>query len=94
MPTNCVFQPKVNFLEMAHTNFVSSIRITSYQPFVLDEKKQRTCFRNLVNLIFQKFPKLYFQICSYIQKITVERRKEGTLSTSNAVRARAATCPQ
>ena len=26
MPTNYVFQPKINFLEMAHTNFVSSIR--------------------------------------------------------------------
>ena len=26
MPNNYVFQPKTNFLEMAHTNFVSSIR--------------------------------------------------------------------
>ena len=26
MPTNYVFQPQTHFLEMAHTNFVSSIR--------------------------------------------------------------------
>ena len=34
MPTNYVFQPKINFLEMAHTNFVSSLRITPYQPLI------------------------------------------------------------
>ena len=27
-----VFQPKIDFLEMAHTNFVSSVRKTAYQP--------------------------------------------------------------
>ena len=29
---NVVFQPKIDFLEMAHTNLVSSIRKTAYQP--------------------------------------------------------------
>ena len=32
MPPNYIFQPNINFLEMAHANFVSSIRKPPYQP--------------------------------------------------------------
>ena len=31
MPTTYVSQPRINFLEMAHTNFFSSIRKTQYE---------------------------------------------------------------
>ena len=34
LPPKYIFQAKVNFLEMAHTNLVSSIRMTAYQPLI------------------------------------------------------------
>ena len=34
MPRNDVFQPKINFLRLAHTNFFSSIRITPDQALI------------------------------------------------------------
>ena len=72
MPTNYIFQPKTNLLEMAHTNFFSSIRKTPYQPLVWLEDNEKTCFRiPPTNDIFQKNTNTYFQICSCIQKTTL-----------------------
>ena len=34
MPNKCLFRLKISFLEIAHTNFVSSIRITPYQLLI------------------------------------------------------------
>ena len=48
-----VYQPNFNFLEMAHTNFFSSIRKTAYQPFILVVYNEHM----LSNF---HFPKLYF----------------------------------
>ena len=44
MLTNYIFQPRITFLEMRHTNFVSSIRQTAPQPFSCTKI---TCFPNL-----------------------------------------------
>ena len=55
---NKCFQPKIIFLEITHTNFVSSIRKISISA-------PEVSFS-----FFEHNPKTYFKICSYIQKMT------------------------
>ena len=55
MPKKYVFQPKISFLEMEHTNFVSSFRIIAYQPWIWT-KINKNMFSNISNkyLLFAK----------------------------------------
>ena len=55
MPTISVFQPKIIFVEMAHSIFVSSIRKTAYQPSILTKitKIYFWQIRNVRCLFFQ-----------------------------------------
>ena len=65
--TNFVFQPKINFLEMAHTNLFYSIRIKPFQPvfWIKITKTQVDGHSTLFN--FRKmYWKLYFSKCIYI----------------------------
>ena len=48
MPTNYVFQPKKNYLEMAHTNCVSSIRERAYQPAICTTYNNKHVFGNSI----------------------------------------------
>ena len=45
MQTQYIFQSKINFHEMAHTNFFSSILITQYQPLVWTKNDKNNVFR-------------------------------------------------
>ena len=72
MATNYVFEPKINYLEMAHTYVYSYIRITPYQPLIWT-KNNKSMFSNISKIFVpQSFPNLYFKICSYTQKITLD----------------------
>ena len=62
MPDNYVFQAKTHFLEMAHTNFVSSVR--AYQPLIKIKKNENHGFQTSEtsnfsirsnNVVFVKF---------------------------------------
>ena len=64
-------QPNIYFLEMAHTNFVSSIRIRPDQPLIWIENKSKHVFElSKTHSLFSK-EKSCFKICSYIHKITL-----------------------
>ena len=54
MPHNYVFQSKTHFLEMAHTNFVSSIRYRPSQHLICtkNNKKHISEFRTLIMFFF------------------------------------------
>ena len=61
----------MNFLEMAHTNFVSSIRMTAYQPLIQTKITKNTCFLNFEMFENKKSIKNTFSnIFIYIQPIT------------------------
>ena len=73
MPLKKGNQPKINFLEMPHINFVSSIRKTQYQLGIWTRiKKPTTCFRHFevfVPFCLNKCFQLNFlKINSYIDK--------------------------
>ena len=78
MPANYVFQPKNNFLQMEHTNLFSSIRKPPYQPLFW--------IKNNITLVFtffyfyRKNKYIYFRLCSYVQKMTLNLIE--TLKTS------------
>ena len=53
MRTKYVFKPKTNFLEMAHTNFFFSIRVTPYQPvFCTKNNKTSNVQKMFVNILY------------------------------------------
>ena len=74
MPPKYAVRPKFNFLEMAHTNFVSSVWTTPDQPLILTKNDNNQIYlRNFKNFdVFQMFPYIYFQTSSYIQKSTLD----------------------
>ena len=43
-PPNYVFRPKINFLEMAHTNFISSIRERPFQLLIWTKNNKKHVF--------------------------------------------------
>ena len=65
MPNICNFQPKMNFLEKAHTNFVSSIRIAPHQILIRIKNNTTHLFRFSDNEHFdfpvRDFPKIGFR---------------------------------
>ena len=70
MPLNYVFHQNINYLGMAHSNFVSSIRITPYQPSI--EIKIRFCgISNHSSIFSSKKQEMYFQVCAYIQQVAL-----------------------
>ena len=62
MPTNYVCQPKIDFLEMAHTNFFSSIRKTACQPLAYTTNNKK-CFRSDIFELFKTWFRIV--ICLY-----------------------------
>ena len=86
MPHKYVFQPKINFLEMAHTNFVSSIRKTPYQHLVCT-KKEKTMFseshKSIVFKTFQTYTLVHGHMYrNYTENMTQEHPKHpNTFST-------------
>ena len=46
VPTYYVFQLKTNFLEMAHLNLFSYIRMTAYQPLIRTQNNKSQHFEN------------------------------------------------
>ena len=59
MPPPKKNQPKISFLEMAHTNFVSSIRQRAYQPLVYTKDNKNT-FSTFQTFFIWSFPQ-YFE---------------------------------
>ena len=74
MPNNYVFQRKITILELAHTNFVLSIRITPDQPLIWTKNNKRLIFRISKQALVLIVPKVY-SIRSYIQKFTMNLMK-------------------
>ena len=62
MPTNYLFQPNINVLETAHTNFFSSIRKTAYQPLVRAKNNKKHVFGHAIILSFVFLSVIYFYI--------------------------------
>ena len=65
---------------MAHTNFVSPIRKTAYQPLVQSKKKTNSTLETQNSLIFRHFQFLEFSISKH-QNIKISSFQTSTMQT-------------